>query len=113
MWCLCPTAVCDLYELSECRIGSFVEWCNPHSKKEWVRVFEKNPTSSDQNSRESTQLMIRSPFPQCDGTAIVNEAWKVGDLVDWFTEGCYWFRTITNLLDEDMFEVSNYELPCY
>ncbi|CAN6326638.1 unnamed protein product [Urochloa humidicola] len=87
-------------------------------KNEWVRVFEKNPKSSIRKSRESTQLMIRPSFPQWyygheapeqvtdnDVTAIVDEAWKVGDLVDWFNEGCYWSGTITKLLDEDMMEV--------
>lgn len=87
-------------------------------EKEWVKVFEENPTSSNQNSRESTQLMIRPCFPQwyyghevpeqfpnSDVTAIVDEAWKVGDLVDWFTAGCYWSGTITKLLGKNMVEV--------
>ncbi|OEL23916.1 hypothetical protein BAE44_0015065 [Dichanthelium oligosanthes] len=91
------------------------------AEKEWIRVFQKNPTSSNQNSRESTQLMIRPSFPQwyfgheipeqfpnSDVTAIVDETWKVGDLVDWLTEGCYWSGTITKLLNDDMVEV---ELP--
>jgi len=86
--------------------------------KEWVQVFEKNPKSSKKNSKESIQLMIRPSFPQwCYGhevpeqfpnsvvTAIVDEAWKVGDLVDWLNEGCYWSGKITKLLDEDRVEV--------
>ncbi|PUZ63949.1 hypothetical protein GQ55_3G106700 [Panicum hallii var. hallii] len=87
-------------------------------EKEWVQVFEKNPASSNKNSRESSQLMIRPSFPQwcyghevpeqfpnSDVTAVVDEACKVGDLVDWLNEGCYWSGTITKLLDEDRVEV--------
>lgn len=67
--------------------------------------------------------MIRPSFPQwyygnevpeqfsdSDVTAIVDESWKVGDLVDWLNEGCYWSGTITKLLNKDMVEVSIYEL---
>ncbi|KAG0516867.1 hypothetical protein BDA96_09G039400 [Sorghum bicolor] len=93
----------------------------PGEKKEWVRVFRKNSARSNQNSRESTQIMIRPSFPKwyfvhevpeqlpnSDVTAIVDETWKIGDLVDWLKEGCYWSATITKLLNEDLVEV---ELP--
>lgn len=92
----------------------------PEEKKEWVRLFRKNPpTRSNQNSRE--QIMIRPSFPKwyfvhevpeqlpnSDVTAIVDETWQIGDLVDWLNEDCYWSGTITKLLNEDLVEV---ELP--
>ncbi|CAD6272999.1 unnamed protein product [Miscanthus lutarioriparius] len=93
----------------------------PQAEKEWVRLFRKNPARSNQNSRESTQIMIRPSFPKwyfvhevpeqlpnSDVTAIVDETWQIGDLVDWLNEGCYWSATITKLLNEDLVEV---ELP--
>ncbi|CAL5097054.1 unnamed protein product [Urochloa decumbens] len=89
----------------------YLEYIDYTDPKEWVRVFEKNPTCSN-------QLMIRPCFPQwyyghevpgqfpdSDVTTIVDEAWKVGDLVDWFNQGCYWSVTIIKFLDEDMVEV--------
>ncbi|WVZ96190.1 hypothetical protein U9M48_041859 [Paspalum notatum var. saurae] len=88
---------------------------------EWVGVFQKNPASSNQNSGESTEIMIRPSFPQwyyghevpeqlpvSDVTAIVDETWKVGDLVDWFKQGCFWSGKITKLLNKDMIKI---ELP--
>ncbi|WVZ96191.1 hypothetical protein U9M48_041860 [Paspalum notatum var. saurae] len=82
---------------------------------EWVSVFQKNPANSNQNSRENTEIMIRPSFPQwyyghedieqfpvSGVTTIVDETWKVGDLVDWLNEGCYWSGKITKLLNKDM-----------
>jgi len=51
---------------------------------------------------------VPEQLPNSDVTAIVDETWKIGDLVDWLTEGCYWSATITKLLNEDLVEV---ELP--
>lgn len=48
---------------------------------------------------------VPEQFPNIDITAIVDETWKVGDLVDWLNEGCYWSGTITKLLNEDLIEV--------
>lgn len=81
---------------------------------DWVAVFQENPASSSQNSKGSTEVMIRPSFPQwyyghepdqlpvSDVTAVVDEAWKVGDMVDWLKDGCYWSGTITKLLKKDM-----------
>ncbi|ONM25076.1 Agenet domain-containing protein [Zea mays] len=81
---------------------------------DWVAVFQENPASSSQNSKGSTEVMIRPSFPQwyyghepdqlpvSDVTAVVDEAWKIGDMVDWLKDGCYWSGTITKLLKKDM-----------
>ncbi|XP_062179281.1 uncharacterized protein LOC133883901 [Phragmites australis] len=90
----------------------------PGEKKEWTELFQKNPACSKQKSSESSQIMIRPSFPQwywrdqvpgqfpnSDVIATVYETWKVGDLVDWLSEGCYWSGTITKLLNEDTVKV--------
>ncbi|KAL6594579.1 hypothetical protein ACP70R_048317 [Stipagrostis hirtigluma subsp. patula] len=92
--------------------------------KEWIRLFQNNPACSKQDSTENSQLMIRPSFPQwywedqvpeqfpnSDVIAIVYEAWKVGDLVDWSSEDCYWSGKITKLLDEDTVEVELLKPP--
>lgn len=48
---------------------------------------------------------VPEQFLNIDITAIVDETWKVGDLVDWLNGGCYWSGTITKLLNEDLIEV--------
>ncbi|GJN36105.1 hypothetical protein PR202_gb24941 [Eleusine coracana subsp. coracana] len=59
--------------------------------------------------------MIRPSFPQWhredkvpeqlpnnDVIAIVHETWKVGDKVDWCSEGCYWSGIITMFVKSDV-----------
>ncbi|KAK3137542.1 hypothetical protein QOZ80_5BG0453720 [Eleusine coracana subsp. coracana] len=88
----------------------------PGEKKEWIRLFQKNLTSSKQ--RSSDQIMIRPSFPQWhredkvpeqlpnnDVIAIVHETWKVGDKVDWCSEGCYWSGIITMFVKSDVVTV--------
>ena len=48
---------------------------------------------------------VPEQLPNSDVTAIVDEPWQIGDLVDWLNEGCYWSATITKLLNEDLVEV--------
>lgn len=61
--------------------------------------------------------MIRPPFPPFYKksqlpeplpnklVSVVHDSWKVGDLVDWWYEGCYWSGKITRLLGDDNVEV--------
>lgn len=37
---------------------------------------------------------------------IVDDAWKVGDLVDWFTDGCFWSGEVTKILGKDKVQVT-------
>jgi hypothetical protein len=93
-----------------------MQFCFP-SDNEWIRPFQKNPACYKQQSTE--QIMLRPSFPQWylrdqvpqqlpdnDVIAIVYESWKVGDMVDWLSEGCYWSARITKLLNKDMVKVS-------
>lgn len=36
---------------------------------------------------------------------IVDNAWKVGDLVDWWTDGCYWSGRVTKILENGKVKV--------
>lgn len=59
-------------------------------------------------------LMVRPSFPpwykeselldhhSTSGmVAIVDDTWKVGDLVDWWYDNCYWTGRVTQLLGEE------------
>ena len=48
---------------------------------------------------------VPEQLPDNDVIAIVSESWKVGHIIDWLSEGCYWSGRITKLLNEDMVEV--------
>ena len=40
-----------------------------------------------------------------DVIVIVDNVWKVGDLVDWWADGCYWSGRVTNILGNDQVKV--------
>lgn len=62
--------------------------------------------------------MVRPPFPTVyresempdvttisEVAVIFKDARKVGDLVDWFSDGCYWSGRVTEILDDEMVQV--------
>ncbi|MCL7034958.1 hypothetical protein MKW94_015962 [Papaver nudicaule] len=94
-------------------------------KNYWINLYEKNqsPVGKPGESKER-HLMLRPIYPQiynqsqmsnvCEisGTVgIVDGTWEVGDLVDWFRNGCYWSARITKLLDEKNVEIQLPEPP--
>ncbi|XP_028055205.1 uncharacterized protein LOC114259392 isoform X5 [Camellia sinensis] len=63
-----------------------------------TRIYQVPPTSRRPKEKNiPRQLMVRP-----------GGVWKVGDLVDWFTDGCYWSGRVTQILDNDKVEI---ELP--
>ncbi|KAI3973177.1 hypothetical protein MKX01_020912 [Papaver californicum] len=76
-------------------------------KNYWISLYEYHQ-----------HLMLRPSYPQiyhqsqmtdtCEGletVGIVDGTWEVGDMVDWFRNGCYWSGWITQVLDEKNVEV--------
>ncbi|KAI3740361.1 hypothetical protein L2E82_30789 [Cichorium intybus] len=39
---------------------------------------------------------------------VIDGAWKIGDLVDWYKDECYWCATVTKILSDDKVQI---ELP--
>lgn len=67
--------------------------------------------------------MIRPLFPrQChenealvkeDGleeALVVHDLWKVGDLVDWWKDHCYWCGTVLEVKEDESVEVRSYPM---
>ncbi|KAF8388197.1 hypothetical protein HHK36_026863 [Tetracentron sinense] len=95
----------------------------PDEKIKWTQLYQKSP--SDRRSREAKlQLMVRPCFPPIycknqmpdistisEVIAIVDNAWKVGDLVDWWTDNCYWSGRVTHLLGNDKVKIKLPEPP--
>lgn len=64
--------------------------------------------------KKQRMLMIRPSYPPMyhenevpclsdisEVAVIVNDAWKVGDLVEWWTNDCYWSGRIKQLVGDD------------
>lgn len=84
----------------------------------WTRVYQKIPGVSKKSKSLKVQLMLRPRFPpiynrstipdanaRAEVVVIVNDDWKVGDLVDWWKDGCYWSGRITEILGNESFKV--------
>ena len=69
------------------------------------------------------QLMVRPCFPSVyrenklseiktisEVVVVVNDVWKVGDFVDWWTDGCYWSGRLTKALGNEKYLVSLFYL---
>ncbi|XP_076893875.1 uncharacterized protein LOC143546003 [Bidens hawaiensis] len=67
--------------------------------------------------------MVRPPYPAkyhkdnmppvyslSDACVVIYGPWKVGNLVDWFSDDCYWTSTIIKVLSDDEVQI---ELPEY
>lgn len=49
---------------------------------------------------------VPEQFPKSNVIVSVCDTLKVGDLVEWLSEGSYWTAKVTKLLSEDMVKVN-------
>ncbi|XVF39888.1 hypothetical protein PTKIN_Ptkin01aG0069200 [Pterospermum kingtungense] len=100
-------------------LGHALEYIDfPDEKIRWTKLYQKGNNRSKCAERK---LMVRPCFPSVyresqmpDGNTlsevvvVVNDVWKVGDLVDWWTDNCFWSGRITEKLGDEKFKI---ELP--
>ncbi|XP_009418052.2 uncharacterized protein LOC103998333 isoform X1 [Musa acuminata AAA Group] len=102
------------------QIGYFLEFFDyPDEKTRWTKLYQKPLQQPDQALEEGKlELMVRPPFPPffrksqppkfcptSDVIAITNDSWKVGDLVDWWYDSCYWSGRVSELLKDDHIKI--------
>ncbi|ESW29245.1 hypothetical protein PHAVU_002G055200 [Phaseolus vulgaris] len=88
-------------------------------KPSWIKLYQKPLANIGKSKGFNKELMLRPSFPtfsreseKLDSNAIleviviVNNKWKVGDLVDWYTDGCYWSGILTKILGNDKVEIN-------
>ncbi|TXG72238.1 hypothetical protein EZV62_000817 [Acer yangbiense] len=91
----------------------------PDEKIEWIKLCQK-PSAGSRSRAMKSKLMIRPSFPPVyresqmpdvnsipEVAVIVNIVWKVGDLVDWWSDNCYWSARITEILGEGKFRFTS------
>ncbi|CAN6547829.1 unnamed protein product [Malus baccata var. baccata] len=110
------------YGLRQARLSSSMEYIDfPDEKVKWTRVYQKIPGVNKKSKSLKVQLMLRPRFPpiynrstipdantRAEVVVIVNDDWKVGDLVDWWKDGCYWSGRITEILGNESLK---FDLP--
>ncbi|XP_019259228.1 PREDICTED: uncharacterized protein LOC109237385 isoform X1 [Nicotiana attenuata] len=90
----------------------------PDEKLTWMRLFQMPPYNIGK-SKEKKQLMLRPQYPPIklknevsgvssisDAMIVVDGNWQVGDLVDWWANGCYWSGQLTKLLGNSKAEMA-------
>lgn len=79
----------------------------------WVKIYEVPPYARRLRPIER-ELMLRPQYPQMYRKSeippvnslsrefvVIDGTWKVGDLVDWFTDGCYWSAKVIKVFSDD------------
>lgn len=94
-------------------------YCVSCAETTWTKLYQKPRYHSNRYSKQTEfEIMLRPRFPPVfresqmpDASAIsevvviVNDAWKVGDLVDWWKDECYWSGKITRTLEDGKLQV--------
>ncbi|XP_030456765.1 uncharacterized protein LOC115677697 isoform X1 [Syzygium oleosum] len=97
----------------------------PDEKISRTKVYQMPPHSSvDAKMKRKKQLMVRPRFPSVyhrsempnvrsisEVAVTVDDDWKVGDMVDWWTDGCYWSGRVTKVLADKKFQIELHPPP--
>ncbi|XP_072996034.1 uncharacterized protein [Typha latifolia] len=105
------------------KLGCSLEYFDfPDEKVRWTNLYQKPPQKpTKSHGVKDMELMIRPSFPPCyhhgqlpdsyptsDVIAIADDAWRIGYLVDWWYDNCYWSGRVTHLLGDGKVQI---ELP--
>ncbi|KAL0414387.1 UNVERIFIED_CONTAM: hypothetical protein Sradi_1640400 [Sesamum radiatum] len=108
-------------------IGHVLEYYDfPDEKLKWTKLYQQVPPLHVGKGKEKhRELMLRPCYPPIynknqmpqvsevsEVAVIVDDSWKVGDLVDWWTTDCYWSGRITKLLGDDKAEEGDTGRAC-
>ncbi|KAM0919844.1 hypothetical protein ACQ4PT_007988 [Festuca glaucescens] len=99
----------------------------PEEKRSWTRLYKIPPKyrrKAGQKAGQNRELMLRPPYPRwcrdnyipehgqkMDVVAVVSNPWKVGDLIDWWHNSCFWTGKIIELLGVDKVKIVCTEIP--
>lgn len=112
-------------KVKDVKIRNGEYWCYleyfdfPDEKVKWTKVYQKDPGGkSSQQQKKKNELMLRPRFPRftreyeiadlqnhSELAVIVNNEWEVGNLVDWWFDGCFWSGRIGAILDNNKVQV--------
>lgn len=90
--------------------------CCFFTEETWTKLYQVS--SSRKKGEQKRQLMVRPRYPHMcregevplhnsvsEVIVVINGSWNVGDLVDWWTDDCYWSGKITRVLGDEKAEV--------
>ncbi|KAI3795657.1 hypothetical protein L1987_38314 [Smallanthus sonchifolius] len=87
------------------------------TKLKWEKIYQV-PHYGRKLKHIKGQLMVRPQYPALynksempslmsisQACVVTDGAWKVGDLVDWFEEGCHWSARVIEVLSDDKVQI--------
>ncbi|KAF8020993.1 hypothetical protein BT93_G1417 [Corymbia citriodora subsp. variegata] len=97
----------------------------PDEKISSIDLYQMPPHSPvDAKLNRKKQLMVRPRFPTVyhrsempnvtsisEVAVIVDDDWKVGDLVDWWKDDCYWSGRVTAVLTDKNYQIELHPPP--
>ncbi|KAG2722125.1 hypothetical protein I3760_02G115700 [Carya illinoinensis] len=103
------------------QMGHQLEYVDfPDERIKWTQLYQKPGKSRELKK----QLMVRPQFPRIyresqmpdvstilEVAVIVVDSWQVGNLVDWWTDGCYWSGRVVELLGDNKVKVELFPPP--
>ncbi|KAJ4850618.1 hypothetical protein Tsubulata_038430 [Turnera subulata] len=97
------------------RMKIALEYCDFPEEEPHSAMLYKKPNRSKNAKME---LMFRPHYPTIyrenelpdistisKAVVALTDAWKVGDLVDWWCDGCYWSGTLVEALEDGKFKI--------
>lgn len=92
----------------------------PDEEIEWIEIYQKPPKGSSKLNELKKELILRPHYPKIyhvnelpDPNTIsevivaVHGVWRVGDSVDWLSEGCFWSATVTETISNNKVKVKD------
>ncbi|MFS7941542.1 putative Agenet-like domain-containing protein [Helianthus anomalus] len=83
----------------------------------WVKIYQM-PLYARKSKHIKRQLMVRPQYPAIyykdqmpplssisQESVVIHGKWKVGNMVDWFKDDCFWSARIVKLLSHDKVQV--------
>lgn len=97
----------------------------PDEKIKWTKLYQIPPKSSRRNQKKvKKELMVRPQFPLIcrenempdintisEVIVVVDGVWRVGDLVDWWKDDCFWSGTVIEIEGDDKVQIKLPEKP--
>lgn len=97
----------------------YIDFPDEKMKVKWTRIYQVSVWIKIKGKEKERQLMVRPQYP-CTYDEInlplvegitklsveTDDVWKVGDLVDWLTDGCFWTGRLTQIFNDGNAEVT-------
>lgn len=97
----------------------YIDFPGEKRKVTRLKIYQKSVWIKIKGKEKEKQLIVRPQYPCtydeislphvqgiAEVTVSIDDVWKVGDLVDWWTDGCFWTGRLTQVLNDGKAEIT-------